>query len=68
MMSSTTKNDSPLLKMKMSFCLSQTTPEDKGHYSRGRKRASHAFAKQYTRNDTYDDQNETLPLFPEQET
>ena len=52
MMSSTTKDDSPLLKMKLTFSLSQTTPEDKRRQSRDRKRVSHAFAKQYTRNDT----------------
>ena len=52
MMSSTTKDGSHLLKMKMTFSLSQTTPEDKGRQSRGRKRVSHAFAKRYTRNDT----------------
>ena len=43
MMSSTTKDDSPLLKMKMIFSLSQTTPEYKRRQSRGRKRVSHAF-------------------------
>ena len=64
-MSITTKYDSPLLKMKMTFSRSQTTPEDKGRQSRGRKRVSHAFAKQYTRHDTQEDQNQTLPLFPE---
>jgi len=41
------------------FSLSQTTPEDKGHQSRDRKRVSHAFAK-YTHEMTH----ETLPLFP----
>ena len=34
-----------LLKMKMTFSLSQTTPEDKGHHSRDRYGVSHAFAK-----------------------
>jgi len=43
MMSSTTKNDSPLLKMKMTFSHSRTTPEYKGCQSHGRKRVSHAF-------------------------
>ena len=52
MMSSTTKDGSHLLKMKMTFSLSQTTPEDKGRQSRGRKRVLHAFVKRYTRNDT----------------
>jgi len=52
MMSSTTKYDSPLLKMKITFVRSQTTTEDKWRPSRGRKRVSHGFAKQYTRNDT----------------
>ena len=45
MMSSTTKDDSPLMKLKMTSSRSQTTPEDQGRQSRGRKRASHAFAK-----------------------
>ena len=64
-MSSTTKDDSHLLKMKLTFSRSQTTPEDKGYQSRGKERVSHAFAKQYTRHDTQEDQNQTLPLFPE---
>ena len=51
MMSSTTKNDSPQLKMKMTFSRSKTTTEYKGRQSRGRKKASHAFLKQYTRTD-----------------
>ena len=50
MMTSTTKDDSPLLKM--TFSLSQTTAEDKGRQSRGRKRVSHAYAQQYTQIDT----------------
>ena len=53
MSSTTTKDDSHLLKMKMTFSRSQTTSEDKGRQSRGKERVSHAFAKQYTRNDTY---------------
>ena len=46
MMSSTTKDGSHLLKMKMTVSLSQTTPEDIGRQSSGRKRVSYAFAKQ----------------------
>ena len=64
MSSTTTKDDSHLLKMKMTFSRSQTTSEDKGRQSRGKERVSHAFAKQYTRHDTQEDQNQT-PLFPE---
>ena len=49
-MTSTTKDDSPLLKM--TFSRSQTTAEDKGRQSRGRKMVSHAHAQQYTQIDT----------------
>ena len=64
MMSSTTKDGSHLLKM--TFSLSQTTPEDKGRQSRGRKRAS--------QNDTHEMTHKKIQIkknsryFLEQET
>jgi len=41
-MSSTTNDDPPLLKIKLTFFRCQTTHGNKGRHSRGRKRISHA--------------------------